>query len=472
MACIDIYAPSRCLTVVFLAEQIWLRARGKRLLATEVYDFLLRVDDDQDLNSFFVGSPHFCRKRLPSGEWKDNVRFLSIGGAKTQWGWFYLNERKEDIGANDGRILALRVPNTTADSEPEVLDMKGEYLVEKSITWHEDLQDSTTVELMREIKKSLYHVTLDKDKPLLKRGGNQMWFRLLVEPVELDILNPVSKAPDSFVDWILPKVNLTAKVTCPINVRRSLPTPIDKLRREYPNDGVQVGRLQEVLITEGIDKQGTSTRIEEHRIMLAADGVELDVQGATTPRIVRTGPQLLKCELPPFEHDYAPAKDPTGAKVQAVVHHWSGGSTQNGEVDLVSVACAYMEEAAVSPKPLPDLVQTTTPRKFREGCFLAHKMVKIGLLSIDDKEVCQCPALSNADYADKMCELRRMWQNAATFTAFPLARQSFTDLHAFIIDFVATWAVCPRLRMAVFGTLAASTIVALVLSIINFWRCS
>lgn len=60
MACIDIFAPGRLLTVRFLWEQVLIECKGKQFSAVEVYDFLLQVDDGQELTEFFVGSPHFC----------------------------------------------------------------------------------------------------------------------------------------------------------------------------------------------------------------------------------------------------------------------------------------------------------------------------------------------------------------------------------------------------------------------------
>ena len=64
---------------------------------------------------------------------------------------------------------------------------------------------------MKEINKSQYRVALQKGEKLLSHGKTNMWFRLIVEPVELDIPRPLPPSRDrSLIDKIFPALNLTA----------------------------------------------------------------------------------------------------------------------------------------------------------------------------------------------------------------------------------------------------------------------
>src|SRR5258708_5413850 len=125
MACIDVFAPGRLLTVLFLWEQIVIDCIGTEFTATEVYDFLLQVDDGEDLTEFFVGSPHFCRWKDAKGKWKDTVELLLIGDHRSSWGWFYHgDETRQNQG--DKTILTLQVPNPVHPAGATIYPLDGE----------------------------------------------------------------------------------------------------------------------------------------------------------------------------------------------------------------------------------------------------------------------------------------------------------------------------------------------------------
>ena len=205
MACIDIYEPVSMNNSIS-SEKSAQRVRGKQFLATEVYDFLLQVDDDRPLDSFFIGSPHFCRTK-GSGGWIDRVRLLGIGGAQTTWGWFYSNEHRRP---NDEHLI-LQVPSATDPTGPETIELDGLDLVPKQIDWFDGLQSDTNIELMRDLKKSLYRVTLGKS--LKPYGTTRMWFRLLVEPAVLDVFPAIPGTLQSIADLTSRALTLTTSVS-------------------------------------------------------------------------------------------------------------------------------------------------------------------------------------------------------------------------------------------------------------------
>ena len=467
MACIDIFAPGRLMSVPFLAEQIWLRARGKRILATEVYDFLLRLDDGgSPLHTFYVASPHFCRKKTRGGGWKDNVHVISIGDSRTKWGWFYYGQqdvREHEQQGERTQHLVLQVPESVELPGRNRIRLEGEYLFGAKLRWHPALVGNDDMVLMQDMKKSLYEITVQT--PLLPRGENQMWFRLIVEPVLLDVSETMRGPESSFVDWVFPQVILGAKITCPWYVRKFLADQVGELPDKHPDLPVPIARLQQTLIANGVGASGTSTRIEEHRLMLAGSGVRIGLQGGTPPTLAYFGTQYTTAALPPFGHDYESHPEAKWSKVKTRVHHWAGGSARNGANDLVAVAESFVSEASISPKRKEELVYGVTPGNYREGCALVDKLVEVGLLRIDDSRVIRAVRLSDKDKCDRLCQLRRLYLDADNFESIPEARQVFTDLHPFTVDFEADWIPRIILRRLLLSLIVLSSVLSLVLSI-------
>ena len=442
MACIDVYQPGRLLTVPLLVEQLWLRPRGKRLLVSEVYDFLLRVDDAEELSSFCVATPNFCRTRR-KGEWKETVQLAPIGDIRTKWGWFYEGEQTPD---DRQEHLSLRIPDPVNTTVEEDLEFCGLYLNDApKIAWKREIAAETTIKLMREIKKSLYEVSFAP--PLPGYGKEQRWFRLVVEPVLIDIDDPLCRPEQTFKDKWLPVVDLAGRITCPFGMRRSVAAKIGKLRTAHPASYADIDLVRRTLITRGYNSPGTSTRIFDHRLMLAGyGGVNIHLQGGSDDNsMVYYGTRFVECELPSYAHSYANSAEPKARWIGAIVHHWSGGSAKSPEKDLVSVANRYRTEAGYSAKQKTELVITTTPNLYREGCVLVDKMLEAKLLKMEET-LCRPTDLEGEALNEALCCLRRLYLDPANFKDFPEARQAFTDLHPFSIDFSASWGTWPILR--------------------------
>ena len=464
MACIDIFAPGRLLTVQLLVEQIWLRSVGKKLLPVEVYDVLIQVDDGKPLDSLLIGSPHFCRRQLRDGSFKDSVYLLPIGDWRTHWGWFYYGDEVHD---SDSGRLTLRLPNCIEPTGPAVLPFEGYILSQAKISWCDSLAEPSATKLMAEIKKSFYQISFPQ-QPLQPGDGNQAWFRLLVEPVELECDPPLSGIAQSFIDPILPCWNLAANISCPVHVRAVTRDRIAHLRVSHPEMKPLIDNLEQDVVTKGFMAEGTSTRIIEHRLMLSGIGVKIEVQGGPVPTIAYIGAQSVRLKIPPFEHDYN--EEPCPQKLQeirAVVHNWSAGSVRNSQHDLIGVICAFIDEANFgAPKPMQHIVGAITSSAFREGCFLIKKMVTVGLMKFDGSGNCIHPKMSDTDFTKRCCEMRRLYLKPEEFTAFPEAQCAFLDLHSFRIDFTASWVSKPIWRMVLLCGMAALSILAFVLSIL------
>ncbi|MEW6202372.1 MAG: hypothetical protein AB1546_10370 [bacterium] len=444
MPCIDIFSPGRLLTVPILVEQVWLRASGKKLLATEIYDFLLQVDDDKPLDNFFVGSPHFCRKRQEDNTWKDNVYLLPVGEKDTKWGWFYYGK---SVKSRDGR-LSLFIPDVTnPTSHPQIEEFEGYDLVEdeKEISWYSRLNKPVYIDIMKKIRKSLYQIKINK--PLQPYGKNKFWFRILIEPVLFDTLKPMGGISQTFLDWIMPIWNLHNYIACPIQVRTKIIRRIEELK-ENPKETRIKHKIEEVgqIVTrEGFHAPGTSTRIGDHRLIFGGHRVKVDIQGLQSVSIAYIGTQCLELELPPFGHDYNKEQIPSGKKIEIIAHSIMGGSVRNSKHDLVGITSFCIDQVSYGlPKSKTDLARSIAPSDFPEGCILIEKMKDVGILDIvGDQEICKLKdGMTNDEFYFKMGELRRKYLNPDEFKKNnnKYARTVFLDLHSFRVDFICSWA--------------------------------
>jgi hypothetical protein len=116
MACLDIFAPGSALNVQFLMEQIWISTKGKGLVATEIYDFVLQNSSDQQVMEFCVSSPHLCGRKKKDG-WEKCAELSRVraGG----WGWFY---SREDL---QGDQLTMTVPNSLGPPAGDTISFTG-----------------------------------------------------------------------------------------------------------------------------------------------------------------------------------------------------------------------------------------------------------------------------------------------------------------------------------------------------------
>jgi len=195
MGCIDIFAPGRLLTVPFLMEQIWLHTAGKNYFATEVYDFLLQVDDDQPLISFLIGYPNFCRIQKPDGSWQDTLTLSRVADHRSGWGWFYIGSEQYDDSSHE---LQMTVAASADPSGDPTVTLTGLDQPKSQLVWHPELESTPLVQCMQDIRKSLYQVTLSD--PLPPHGARRIWFRLIVRPTILDAPHPNKSHPTN--SWI------------------------------------------------------------------------------------------------------------------------------------------------------------------------------------------------------------------------------------------------------------------------------
>jgi hypothetical protein len=379
MACIDIYAPGRVLNIPFLMEQIWLRTRSKKLLVTEVYDFVLQASDDKELKEFLVSSPHLCRIQSRAG-WIDNFKSSRVRDYQSGWGWFYRHQKLE------GDCLKMTLPNTVGPPAADTIEPQGLDEDPQSVQWSPQIKDSNLA-MMVEIKKSLYKVELETPIQPLETLGT--WFRLIVEPFVLDIPGPRRLLNQPLIELILPLYSVTASVSCPLRVRQVIE---DKLAQMRARDGMRAATadtLNKAVVRAGFGAVGTSTRIEDHRILLGTySPMHLSIHGQPIPTLAFFGAQTVRIPLPKMpvfrngnlKEDHSQLKE-----VNATVYSWSGGSVRNMDRDLVTVIRAILNEAGMAPpKMKEDLAIRLAPYRYSEACFLIDLMVKIGLLRYEN----------------------------------------------------------------------------------------
>ncbi len=468
MACIDIFAPGRALNIPILIEQIWLQIRKRQLLVTEIYDFVLQTSDDQKLSEFLIASPHFCREKR-RGTWNDRVVLSHVRAAG--WGWFYTQQRLV------GDVLTMTVPNSLGPPAHETLDIPG--LDDGSnialLHWVKEIDEEQRVEMMAEIKKSLYKVTLAS--PLEPLARNQMWFRLIVEPTRLDIPGIRPFLRDNLIEFVVPFYLLTAHISSPTEVRKMTVTQLEQMRALDPLRASVAEELLKIIARDGFDAPGTTTRVEDHRIMLGTYApLHMSIHGQPVPTLGFFGAQTLHLKLPVDDIHGPDIRTSVGRSLQTVeaeVYNWSGGSVRNPEKDLATVIRTLAHEAAtLPPKTKEELATRMTPWRYSEACFLLDRMADQQLISFVDGKCRVCFKLEDEEFTKKLAKLRNLYAQAhrSNDSYSAQALRAFTDCHPFRIDFTVSWISTTWVQRLLIVGGAVTSVLGFILALICFLR--
>jgi len=164
--------------------------------------------------------------------------------------------------------------------------------------------------------------------------------------------------------------------------------------------------------------------------------------------------------------------------VDTVLLSWSTGSTQktNAERDLVTAANSIrstVRRLAGSKASIKasDLVQFAIPyASAMHVHVLLEKLIRVGLLKQGDEGVISAPTLAHKELRKAFCDLRRIYLDPIEFTDDPDARLAFTDMHPFRVDFSCQWNPSARWRAAVLILIALFSFVAMVFSLLSYFR--
>ncbi len=488
MACIDIFAPGRVLSVPFLMEQVWLDNDGADFKAVEVYDFLLQADDDLPLEHFYIASPHFCQVPGTDGQWHNTATLSRVRGHDSGWGWFYLQPPSLDdcyltmavaspYPEHDLRPRLYRGVDARVGSPTSSLSQKHEHYA--SITWSDDLKEDNLRHAMRAMRKSLFHVRLTPG--LQGAAQEQMWFRLVVVPAILDVASPRRPWERSVSEKLLPFYAVTSHISCPTAVRRLVALKLNEMRlaqrysRGEPED---IGRI---LMDNGFNARGTTTRILDHRIVLGAyRGFHVSLHGSSREDTIQYfGPQSLHPPLRiPRISDHCLPSNFSGTSmpeddfvhINRPIHNWLTGSYRNLRTDLVTVCNALVGEIRYAGATTKEgLAMRILPHSYREGCVLIENMILVGLLVRGEGGML---SVISEGHPHKICELRRVYANPnhGSFADFPSARHAFSDLHSFHIDFTCSWIVESGWRWLVVILVFCGSLISIARSIADVLR--
>ncbi len=427
--CIDLYAPGQCIDIPFLYEHIYLsvgegaRPPEEQLHVTEVYDVLLHnPPGNEPLTELFVLFPHDCTEKTRDGT--DALRIeapqvapeLSTNFPKYEWPFLgppkWVGTRRSEV---ERTYAADPIMGSDALEETE----SGVALIVK-VGFPKRLRDQTgAIETLFSRNKTFVQLKFEGGVKL--EGGQKGWLRLIVKPREWDApkvrLRQTGDGRVECTQWL--------NVCCPIIIRDRLNQLLDSAVSAGSKDSessVTRAEVHRIVLSEGCYSEGTSTRIKDHRIAIAAQP-EIDIDNPVFGRSAHFhGVQQL---------------DDRGE----IALLWGTGSSKNSEADLVHNAQRVQDrlEAYNGSDRERELVRDLALSGKNEAfSLLVEKMRQVELLDGQGDFV----SLPNdpSGIPNALVRLRQLYASREGIDDNQLRlMQDFMDLHPFSIHFRAGW---------------------------------
>jgi len=339
---IAICSPGILISVPILFERITLfpeyepkDASDVDLRREEVYDFLIRAED-QEVRSLLCLTPQLLfRMEEPNATLNEHVRSASLFD-RSIGVWHHASQPHFDgthLTASFHTVIGQR-------ARPSVTSLKGSIGL-TTIRFPQQLESSDAIGVLHSLKRTIFEVELDP--PI--RIGEQRWLRLCINPAHAfssvpsnNLDNPAHHEPGINCSVLL---DVFGADTLMVSFRDHLTNMLaysqsSEIKADSEtNQNIVYGctKLFNFLFPNGFERQGTYTRIEEQRILLV--------------------PQ--KCQLESKTHDGAinfkgmTAVKANGEDLPAYV--WVGGALEFPEHDPVTGAIRlldYVSHFAVS----------------------------------------------------------------------------------------------------------------------------
>jgi hypothetical protein len=429
--CIAVWSPGNAITVEFLSEQIWLEGTFGSVEPTEVYDLLISSDDEPVSELFALFPNSLGSEGLEGGSLQCGLPGLH----DDEWGWMYLPG-----GHDDGNERTLVVRDPASGARQNLVGTVGS----AKPVWHPQLNGPDERQALRDIKKAVFQISLDPPIPVISSGAVRgRWIRIIARPRVLDVqtrpmqLRDEHGKPGGQFRWNLP-------ILCPALVLQEVEATIHGAFEREPRQDAHF-LIREHLVDGGFRREGTTVRVDDHRILVGSADPELRV----TP-------------LPCAEYDQVTfvgsqdrSVDIHATRRSAETSEWLGGSRRNESRDLCLAAKMVFNYALYKPDLVKEqLVFEAVGERHRVASMLVDVMCDVELLrksrgdgspqnpfryrAFCDQRESSDPSVED-DLRTRLVRLRRAYLDPDRFNGFPEAQQAYSDLHRFRIPIQVDW---------------------------------
>ncbi len=419
--CIDIFAPGSAVTLEFLHEQVWLSiGENQRLHAQLVCDAFLCNESEARVDSIRIQFPQYID--IPSIEVLSQPTLLAKHGKLTD---DPLNQIAKSVTYDEvaKRIeFDLEVYDTTLQGQ----SMKKGSLLHGVPPGNGLLPVRADKEYLQLMKSRLNRLIVDLPLTTPLISGETGWLRLRTPNEEwpkdgLQIKLPGSSHLLEATDFLA-----RAKILGARNLRDDLAIQLRDID----------GGIGDLVIDRGWRKQGTRTRVEDHRISIYYPP---DIELAHQTSIPSSAVLSLHPAKTQFttKGEKVPAEGAAAEDVM-LVSHFATGSNINRNRDLVTQAQRirkHIERQGDKHPELADLVDHFAGDSYEAVDILIEEMCKAEMLLRKGKHV----HVNELEQKSGLLTLRRRY----TFPQVSAGRQSLmrahSDMHAFVLPVILRW---------------------------------
>lgn len=369
--CISILSDNKVVTCPLLMEQIWLLPGYHELTVTEVYDVIIRNEDEESLSGFWVLYPHDLNRG--DSEVPAITPLVIVPNQPSRFNWYFVEEPTW-IAAPDR--LRISIPSqeheVASRSQPVSFDCVR---LRADVKWSEKLQGDRQLGVLKSIKKTLFRV--DFGRPL---GSGEVGFlRLQIRPAQAGMdtcsqiresVNPSGGHPYRF-SWEF-------RLDSPDIVRSNTRTAFESAERgKLDTDAVsRLLQVREEFRSVVIGKCGdSSVRILSHRIAVVIAETEVELNQVTSQGSVTSlGVTTAFCV------------DDDGTRNDRYAMAWLAGSDVNPKNDVLHTVARIRDfilhkNRRASISELMTLIVNDQHEAFGT---LVSAMESVGLLTSDD----------------------------------------------------------------------------------------
>lgn len=449
--CIDIFAPGRAVTLPFLHEQIWYEVGHNRLHVNRYCDVFVMNEGDSAIEQLRI---HISRYVPPQ---RIVIGSGSSVPSECQSSWYCRFTCTGPYTESHSRVTLTLLFEATNREEHTGRILKGSFQPRSkgASQGHGGNPDhgsqgeglipvagTEAGEFMRHMKElDLTVLDFHLDEPLA--AGDTGWLRLEIQSPEgsrNDGLiglppSPLLRDPHRFVT--------RRKILCPRMLREKVRSSLEcaPYQRWVP----------EVLV-HGLNKPGTLTRIEDHRVTLI---VPEDVQASD----ISTYPHETIVPVAPY---------PVGTAPRIYAIHMMTGSRINGARDTVLMAkriLEYLRTVYQSGATVEHLVNRFGSDQQEAIGLLVLAMIRTGVLveppekdasTRGSREPCYAAVRQEFERA-KLVDLRRNYADLVRDEPNARYASRIRELHPFSISFTLSWTAyseSQRARLASLGRIA------------------
>jgi hypothetical protein len=417
-----------------LQEQIWisLRPDKKGIQVSEVYDIRVKNCFEEEIGEIWALSPHNCYTRNGT-TYPPNVRVASID--------------RPTIDAEDMQRFNWPFKETWPDTDTDEVvrsfeldlgyrdvDIRSEYFSGKILKAKLSIPEGFTDEHITfladpRIMATIFRLDLGETK--LKKG-EAGWIRILVQPYKLSALEVRERQVEGIPIGFEQKLS----ITCPFLVRFQVHERLGEFKTaEGDKSDITdiLGDVRRRVFHEGLYKEGTTSRIREHRIaLISEDAIEItDTHAPAQMSSIGVIPQL--------------------ERIGYNTYHWGWGSDRNIERDIMHNARRVIDMLRYNqPRSVVELANNLAPAcKHEMFCVFVENMKKHSLVEpiVGKPGILGTKVTREATDPWNDLDPRRL---RAEYIGKTISEHEehiinhYSDLHPFRIDYRLKWAFFQR----------------------------